>query len=76
MTIEEQKAYVRRYVEGCRAASEDQLETARHRTEAEAWEAAERVLGGTQDFGSARLARRESSGLVEQQRWFMRLHRR
>ncbi len=73
LTIEEQKDYVRRYIKGCEEASRLQEEEARGRTDEEKWAAANRVLGGW-----SWLARRrtDTSGLVEQQRLFARLHRR
>ena len=76
LTIEQQKDYVRRMEEGWRAAKADQMRTVQQRTAAEAWDAMERVLGGPQAFTPERARRRASSGLVEQQRLFGKLHRR
>ena len=72
MTIEQQKDYVRRYIEGCRAAEENQLASARNRTDAEAWRDAEIVLGGWHEVMARSPRRGEETGLVEQQRWFRR----
>lgn len=76
LTIEQQRDYVRRMEEGWRAAKADQMRTVQNRTADEAWAAMERVLGGPQAFTPERALRRASSGLVEQQRLFGKLHRR
>lgn len=76
LTIEQQRDYVRRLEEGWRMAKADQMRTVQTRTAAEAWEAMERVLGGTPEFTPERARRRASSGLVEQQRLFGQLHRK
>lgn len=73
MTIAQQKDYVRRLVEGWTAAKADQIETARQRTPAERWVAADRLMKGAQVFDEKRTLRRASSGLIEQQRLFAKL---
>jgi hypothetical protein len=73
LTFEEQKDYVRRYVEGCETASRMQEEEARGRSDEEKWAAANRLLA---DWAHVRHRRTDTSGLVEQQRYFMKLHRR
>jgi hypothetical protein len=75
LTIEEQKDYIRRQAEGFRIAKEMQVEETRNRTEAERWIAADRLLMGAQVFDEARIRRRASSGLIEQQRLFGRLRK-
>jgi hypothetical protein len=71
MTIEQQRDYIRRLQEGWEAASEDQIERARKRTEQQSWIVANRLL---MDWPHVRKRRTNTSGLVEQQNFFKKLH--
>lgn len=77
LTIEEQKDYVRRYVEGCEMASRMQEEEARTHTAEEKWATIE-TLQEMVAQNPNRLPPEdpEEHGLVIQQRYFMKLHRR
>lgn len=70
LTLEQQRDIVRRMEEGHRLAREMQAQEARQRTDAEKWEAADRILA---DWDHIRTRRTDTSGLVEQQRLFAKL---
>ena len=73
MTIEEQRAYLRRCEIGWKAATDGQAAEARARTDEEKWDFADRLLS---DWPHVQKRPSEISGLVEQQRLLMKLHRR
>ena len=72
LTIEQQKDYVRRYIEGCRAAEQIHIDEARTRTDAEAWVEADSIMQDWRGIMAATPPQPEDNGLVEQQRWFGR----
>lgn len=76
LTIEEQKDYIRRYVEGCEMASRLQDEEARAHSPAEKWAAID-MLQQMTEHNPNRLPPEapEEHGLVIQQRFFMKLRR-
>lgn len=73
MTIEQQRDYLRRCEIGWKAATDGQIADARARTDEEKWDFVDRLLS---DGPEERKGTAEISGLVEQQRLFMKLHRR
>ncbi len=73
LSLEQQKDLVRRMEEGHRFAREMQARETRQRTDAEKWEAADRILA---DWDHIRTRRTETSGFVEQQRLFAKLRRK
>jgi hypothetical protein len=73
MTIDEQRAYLRRCEIGWKAASDGQIAEARARTDEEKWEFADRLLSNRPAVAAEPSP---ISGLVEQQRLLMKLHRR
>jgi hypothetical protein len=73
LTIEQQRLLLRRREEGWKAAADSQISAARLRTDAEKWAFADRLLS---DWENAQKRQPEISGLVEQQRLFMKAHRR
>jgi len=77
LTIEQQKDYVRRYIEGCETASRLQEEEARTSTPEQKWNAIEAVQDlASHNANEASNNDGEENGLVIQQRYFMKLHRR
>jgi hypothetical protein len=72
LTIAQQRDYVRRLAEGWKAASDGQIAAARARTDEEKWTFADCLLS---DRPQLRKGPSEISGLVEQQRLFMKLRR-
>jgi len=73
MTIEQQRDYLRRCTVGWMEASALQDGEARARTDEEKWDFADRLLS---DRPQVREGSAQISGLVEQQRLFMKWHRR
>ena len=73
LTIDQQRDYVRRLEEGWKAATDGQVADARKRTDEEKWDVADGLLS---DWPHVRKEPSRISGLVEQQRLLMKLHRR
>jgi hypothetical protein len=77
LTTEQQKDYIRRYIEGCEAASRLEEEEARTETPEQKWKSIEMVQNlARHNQNQASAEDPEENGLVIQQRYFMKLHRR
>ncbi|MEA3209486.1 MAG: hypothetical protein QOE70_2543 [Chthoniobacter sp.] len=77
LSIEEQKDYVRRYVEGCEMASRLQEEAERAHTPEEKWATIEMLQEMVaQNQNRPPPEDPEEHGLVIQQRYFVKLYRR
>lgn len=72
LTLDQQRDYIRRLAEGWKAATDGQAAEARARNDEEKWDVADRLLS---DWPQVRKAPSEISGLVEQQRLFLKLRR-
>ena len=78
LTLEQQRDYVRRLQRGWAAASADQIDAARKRSEGDKWKVADDLQQFAELFPSPSPSsiEPEEHGLVKQQRLFMRIHRR
>ncbi len=78
LTLEQQRDYIKRLQVGWEAASANQAEAARNHTDEERWQIAEELQQFAEMFPSPPSPEIDPGGhgLVQQQRIFMKLHRR